>query len=535
MKVSLPSGVKAGRATITARVSETVEAECEVTVISVNNSFDATLKYNGDENKTGANYSGDDLVEILNLDKNYFSVIYDKNNASNDMALRTDGIRMYATKQTTNGNKLTVKALNSYTITDISINFDNGYSATAEVSNSTDIISPVDGIYTINDNEFTIFNNNSGVASNTQVRFQKIDITCEEPTASKAISDLDTKSVLSYNYTKEGDGSIDTLNNANTINSIDSTYTDWTADLSSGISYKGQSGGQYTSIQLRTNNNNSGIVTTANTNELEASKITIKWNTHTSEGRSVQIYGKNEPYSSESDAATELYGNSKGTLIGSLAYNNRDANSETSLTISESYKYIGIKSASGALFIESIDIQWGEPVTYTYSDVAIRFGGYISVDLWNKFNNESTITGYGILLSDANKLDDVDIVDWYDAAKTNENTIDEALDEACSGGTYMKNYYYRIPEDKANPPLAEAGQVEGLSEDYYIWNLCKKVSTDKLTLMYKAVAYIRTEDSIIFLKEAKCSVKSLASGLISSGQCDEDSYDGSLSHLANLV
>ena len=54
----------------------------------------ATLKFNGTENKTAADYTGDALTEILNLNKTVFTVTYDKNSASNDMALRTDGVRM---------------------------------------------------------------------------------------------------------------------------------------------------------------------------------------------------------------------------------------------------------------------------------------------------------------------------------------------------------------------------------------------------------------------------------------------------------
>ena len=84
---------------------------------------------------------------------------------------------MYATKQTTNGNKFTVTVASGYTITSINIQFDSGYSATAEVFAGATLVTGTDGVYAINASSFTVFNNNSSVSSNTQVRFQKITIT----------------------------------------------------------------------------------------------------------------------------------------------------------------------------------------------------------------------------------------------------------------------------------------------------------------------------------------------------------------------
>ena len=175
------TGVAAGSATITAKVSDAVKAECVVTVKApAAGVLKATLKYNGTENKTCANFEGDALTEILNLNKDIFTVTYDKNGVTSEMALRTDGIRMYATKQTTNGNKITVSIASGYKIKDVNIAYDTNYSATSVVSAGSTAVTAVDGVYAINGSSFTVFNDNSGVSSNTQVRFQKIDITYEE-------------------------------------------------------------------------------------------------------------------------------------------------------------------------------------------------------------------------------------------------------------------------------------------------------------------------------------------------------------------
>ena len=117
------------------------------------------------------------LNEALNLDPTKFTATYDKNGASNEMAIRTDGIRMYATKSSTNGNKLTVTAAEGITIVSIKIEFDSdSYAATAQIIVGDQVITGVGGVYEINATSFTIFNNNENVTSNTQVRFQSISI-----------------------------------------------------------------------------------------------------------------------------------------------------------------------------------------------------------------------------------------------------------------------------------------------------------------------------------------------------------------------
>ena len=100
-------------------------------------------------------------------------------------------------------------------------------------------------------------------------------------------------------------------------------------------------------IQMRTNNNNSGIVTTASGGNV--TKIVLTWNSNTSNGRTLQIYGKNTAYSSPSD----LYDSStQGTLIGELA------KGSTTLTITGNYKYVGIRSKDNALYLDEIRVYW---------------------------------------------------------------------------------------------------------------------------------------------------------------------------------
>ena len=132
------------------------------------------------------------------------------------------------------------------------------------------------------------------------------------------------------------------------------TYKDFSnVKAVSNAIYSGNSATTDKTIQLRTTNNNSGIVTTASGGY--AQKILVVWNNKTQTGRTLNIYGKNTKYTS----AADLYDTEKqGSLIGSIKYG------ETSeLTINNDYQYIGIRSKSGALYLDSITITWGDAKT----------------------------------------------------------------------------------------------------------------------------------------------------------------------------
>lgn len=116
----------------------------------------------------------------------------------------------------------------------------------------------------------------------------------------------------------------------------------------SGAVYAGQCAGGNASIQLRSKNNNSGVITTTSGGKVK--KIIVTWNTNTTSGRTLNIYGKNSAYSTASD----LYDPSKqGTLLGTIVYG-----TSTELTISDEYDYIGFRSASDAMYLDKVEIVW---------------------------------------------------------------------------------------------------------------------------------------------------------------------------------
>ncbi len=103
-------------------------------------------------------------------------------------------------------------------------------------------------------------------------------------------------------------------------------------------------------IQLRSNYNNSGIVTTTSGGKVK--KITVTWNSNTAPGRTLNIFGKNTAYS----AATDLYSSSaQGDPLGTIVYG-----TSTELTVSGDYAYIGMRSNSSAMYIDTIEIEWDD-------------------------------------------------------------------------------------------------------------------------------------------------------------------------------
>ena len=141
------------------------------------------------------------------------------------------------------------------------------------------------------------------------------------------------------------------------------SYKSWSGKtITSDAVYAGQSAGGNESIQLRSDNSNSGVITTETGGRV--SKIVVEWQSSTASGRTIDIYGSNAAY----ESPTELYNEStQGTLLGSLT------KGSTTLKVSGEYAYIGIRSNNGALYLTSISITWEAGTPDTYSDFTTTF------------------------------------------------------------------------------------------------------------------------------------------------------------------
>ena len=144
-------------------------------------------------------------------------------------------------------------------------------------------------------------------------------------------------------------GAADTLT-VDDLAATGTSYTDFSGiSKNSGAVYAGRSAKSSSgAIQLNaTTTTGAGIWTTASGGN--ASRVAVEWNdgTTTSKPRSLQIYG--------SDTALDSYSAVKAaTLLGSIVYG-----TASDLAIEGTYAYVGILANGGALYLDSVTVEWG--------------------------------------------------------------------------------------------------------------------------------------------------------------------------------
>ena len=255
-----------------------------------------------------------------------------------------------------------------------------------------------------------------------------------------------------------------------------SSYTDWSGKTNnSGAVYAGNSSGTFTSsqttiesIQIRSKNNNSGIVSTSSGGQ--ASSISIVFNSKTTD-RTVDIYGKNTPYSSASD----LYDNNKkGTQLGSIT-----PGSSTTLNIEGNYTYIGLRSNDGTIYIESISITYG-------------------------FNSAKNVSNY-IMYEDTNNqcpAKTTVAIGYFEGLSSEERT------------TFMTSNDYVIytARERFNAWLANQGKSISLINSDYVINANNKLAinifnnethTDTFIIILVSVISLLTVGGFIYLHKKK--------------------------------
>ena len=128
------------------------------------------------------------------------------------------------------------------------------------------------------------------------------------------------------------------------IPDAENTYADFNATGTSGAAYIIQAFGKQAFFQIRSKNNNSGLVSTSSAGFIKS--VSIEFNAEKGAGQ-IDIYGSNEAYTSP----TNLYDDAKGTLVGSISESG-------SYEFNSGYKYIGLRSNNGARYIDKITIVW---------------------------------------------------------------------------------------------------------------------------------------------------------------------------------
>ena len=366
----------------------------------------------------------------------------------------------------------------------------------------------------------------SFTASSEQVRATSIVVTTGTdgvPTTEEKINAINTRASLSYSFEKEQTVVSDVIN-YDSIGVEGTTYTDWSGKSgTSGAVYAGQSAGGNEAIQLRSDKNSAGIITTTSAGKL--AKVIVSWNSNTANSRKIDIYGKNTAYTSASD----LYGDDAGTKLGSIVNG-----TSTELLITGDYSYVGIRSSSGALYLDSVEIQWGEPATYEFSRVALIVGGFISQDLWNELNggeNGTNIKGYGVIGAFTENLDK-SIQELYNDGLNAGHDIDVIIDDDVCDGVNVRNFYTPLTASKLHPAEADdtqkTEQQVDVDDTYYVWSLRKNISD--YNKAFSAIAYIRLEDKLVFFKEVSTTAKQAGQDLIDKGIYNGSAFDGSLGY-----
>ena len=147
-----------------------------------------------------------------------------------------------------------------------------------------------------------------------------------------------------------------------------SGYSDWSGKSgTSGAVYAGNSAGGNNSIQLRASDN-AGIVSTTSPGKIK--KVVVDWNSNTASGRIVDVYASNTAYTSSAN----LFGSTpQGTKVGSITYG-----SQTELTITGDYAYVGVRSHGNALYLNSVSFTWAVTAGGSYSNYTTTCGPSVS-------------------------------------------------------------------------------------------------------------------------------------------------------------
>ena len=142
------------------------------------------------------------------------------------------------------------------------------------------------------------------------------------------------------------------------------TYTDFSnVSKSSKAKYAGNNAKDSSgNIQLRTNNSNAGIITTRSGGR-RLKSVAITFDDSTNSARVLDVYASNAAYTG-SDASALYSTETQGTKVVSFA---KSSGLSFNYTFESDYKYIGIRSKDGALYLSNVTIVWEQ---YDAEDIA---------------------------------------------------------------------------------------------------------------------------------------------------------------------
>ncbi len=304
-----------------------------------------------------------------------------------------------------------------------------------------------------------------------------------EITAADYITNLNTKSQLSYDFSANTD-KVDTL----TASSIGapSSYDDVTYEPKNHLAkYKIHCMNGSNRIQMRTKNSNSGIVTTISGGK--ARRITIAGDI----GKGVEIYGSSTAYTSPSD----LFGDNKGTLIKTVS-----SDADKNFEIADDYEYIGMRSQDGAIYLSEVRIYWDCTEEMTISDAKLHFGGLVEKSALE--DSSVAASEVGVFVARTSKLNGNAIKNVY-------------TDPTYSSLILSSSIAY------ANVQATDATGT-ATSGDYAIWQAALSIPSTKFKESITAVAWAKSSTgNYTFFAERSFSVVTLAQAY----KADTDVYN----------
>lgn len=212
-------------------------------------------------------------------------------------------------------------------------------------------------------------------------------------------------------------------------------YT-YTSDVT-GISYSAWMASTKATIQLRSKDNQSGIVATANPNGLKAVKVSVVWTNNTLQGRTVNFYGKDAAYTATTNLFVEA---EQGSLLGSSSCAEKAVSEiENVIDLSAMTPFIGIRSNADAMYFKNIVITYNVPETGK-ADAGLDFAeSTVSAVLGQPFTAPvlSNPNGLAVTYSSANEdvatVDAAGNVTLVGAGTTTITAASEATDKYNAG------------------------------------------------------------------------------------------------------
>lgn len=150
----------------------------------------------------------------------------------------------------------------------------------------------------------------------------------------------------------QGQGVTDVLTSG-CFTATGASYTNFEGvTLPSGAEYAGQTAKSSSGAFRLRATSPSGIVSTKSGGTLTSIRVT--WNSNSTKGRTLEVYGKNTAYDSSADLFSTK--TKMGTHLGSIVY---DGTADAYLAINGEYTFVGLCSAKDAIYLENIEITYG--------------------------------------------------------------------------------------------------------------------------------------------------------------------------------